>query len=182
MGLRATSRQATHGDIRVAVHGADSLRRAARDRDLEFDRLSRDQRAALARTVEPDWADETTNTTVRDLHEWIVNQLDPDSSPGSRTLEYLAVGTDGSDATVGDAALGNEVYRVVHTERENRGRDLWTSTFLDTTEANGNTLQEVGLVTQSSGGMFANRAVIAEVEKNSKKTCTIDVTLKFREG
>ena len=179
---RVSSEQKTHGEVTVQVHTEETLRQAAVDRGLEFESLSKEERAALAREVEPDGVDETTNTTVRDLHEFIVDVLDPGTSAASETVTHLAVGTDGSDATVDDSGLGNEVYRVDHRGRENRGRDLWTTTFLDTTEANGNTLREVGLVTDSSGGIFVNRALISEVVKNNRKTVTIDVTLKFREG
>lgn len=182
MGVTATSTQATHGEVRVAVHDRESLQEAARDRGLELAALEKGDRHALARDVEPsdEWV--TTNTTVRDLHEFIVDVLDPATSAGSETVTHLAVGTDNTTPTADDVSLGNEVYRVENTDRDNRGRDLWTSTFLDTSEANGNTLREIGLVTESSNGIFVNRSLISEVVKNNRKTVTIDVTLKFREA
>ena len=180
--MGVTSEQATYGDVRVAVHDRDDLRRAASNRGLEFDSLGKGDRHELAREVDPAAVWDTTNTTVRGLHDWIVDALHPGTSESSETVTHLAVGTDGTTPTSDDSALGNEVYRVENTSRDNRGRDLWTSTFLDTTEANGYVLREIGLFTSSSGGLMVNRALITEIEKNNRKTVTIDVTLKFREG
>lgn len=180
--MGVSSKQATYGDVRVAVHDRDPLERAASSHGLEFDSLGKQERHELARGVAPTEVWETTNTTVKGLHEWIVDALHPGTTESAETIEYLAVGTDGTTPTSDDSSLGNEVYRVTNTDRENRGRDLRTSTFLDTTEANGNTLREVGLFTESSGGLMVNRALISEIVKNNRKTVTIDVTLKFREG
>ncbi len=180
MGIESS--QATHGKVRVSVHNRESLQRAAQDRGLEFDTLEKSGRYELARSVEPDSEQVVTNTTLVDLHEYIVDVIDPNQSPSSRTATHLAVGTDGTTPTSSDSALGNEVYRLAHSDRKDQNRDFWMSSFLDTSEANGHTLREVGTVTASSGGLFLNRALINEEPKNDQKTMTIDVTLKFREG
>jgi len=198
------------GKIRVAVHDTDELTEtiddweqlsryerwlALRDPDefdvddLDADRtlegadreLTRERIEALL-AVEPPTPDveKTTNTTVDALHEYFVDELDP-SQTVDLEASHLAVGTDGATGTnTGDTSLNNEVYRTSITDSIDNGKDLLSSTFLDSSEANGNTIDEVGLFSSDTGGTMLNHATITAITKDSSKTATIDVTLEFR--
>jgi len=170
------------GEVRVATHDVADLREAAQDRGREWDAMSDDERLALAREVEPAHTTRTENTTVEDLHERLVDVYDPDQATNPGEASHLAVGDDDTNPTTGDSALGNEVYRTPITGSEDQGRDLSTTTFLSTSEANGYTLREVGLTTDSAANawILLNHALISPEVKNDEKTLTIDVTLKIR--
>lgn len=178
---RAAGELVTRGEVAVRVYDEASLREAARRRDLDYDALDRDGRAALAEDAEPTGDGFTTNDTLPAFHEWIVNANDPNTTAGDATVSHLAVGTDGSETANNDGTLNNPVYYLEPRTFENRGRDLFTTSFLDTSEANDYTLREVGLATgNSDADMTLNRATIPEIVKTSKVAVTIDVTLKMR--
>lgn len=156
-------------EVREEIDGWDDLAKAGKH-------------AALQRAdVEPVEQYSTTNTTVDSLHQYLVDNLDPEQAVDENAT-HLAVGTDNTQPATGDAALGNEVYRTELTDVIDNGTDLTTSTFLDSTEANGNTLREVGLYTAdaATGGMLLNHALISEIPKDGSSTATIDVELQFQ--
>jgi hypothetical protein len=133
----------------------------------------------LAKRTEPDRETHNANTTVDGLHEYIVNNLDPNQSV-NLDATHLAVGTGTTQPVSGNTSLNNEVFRVPTTDSANRGATLFTSTFFDTSEANGNTLTEVGLITADSGGTLLNHSLISTIDKDDESTATIDVSLTFQ--
>jgi hypothetical protein len=133
----------------------------------------------LARRTEPDREQHNANTTVDGLHEYIVDNLDPSQSV-DLDASHLAVGTGTTQPASGNSSLNNEVFRVATTDDSDNGATLFTSTFLDTSEANGNTLEEVGLFTASSGGTLLNHSLISSITKDDETTATIDVSLTFQ--
>jgi len=116
---------------------------------------------------------------LRGLHEYIVDALDPDQS-ANLDATHLAAGTGTTQPASGNTSLNNEVFRVQTTDSSDNGTTLFTSTFLDTSEANGNALEEVGLITASSGGTLLNHSLIGTITKDDETTATIDVSLTFQ--
>jgi hypothetical protein len=119
------------------------------------------------------------NTTVDGLHESIVDFLDPNQSI-SLSASELALGDGTAAPASANISLNNEVLRIPVTDSADRGTSLFTSTFLDTSEANGQTLEEVGLVSSPTGGTLLNHSLIDTIDKNDETTATIDVTLSFQ--
>lgn len=183
-GLAVEDRATVRGEVSVYVHDAAALREAAQARGLDYDALDEQAKRDLARAVEPSAAHHTTNTTVTQLHEFVVEVLDPNTAEASYDAANLALGTGTTTPTSGDTALGNEVYRTGVTTTEARGEDLYTSTFIDTSEANGYSLTEVGLASNANAGsgILVNHALISDVQKDNQKAVTIDITLQFRAG
>ncbi|MFB1066435.1 hypothetical protein [Natrinema sp. H-ect4] len=162
-------------NIRVQVHDIEDLRETSPN----WDDLSERERLEVTRRVDPVQTHSTANTTTIDLHEYHVENLDPATSR-NEDASHLAVGND--DSTVpssGNSSLNNEVYRTGISDSSVKGDELFTSTFLDTTEANGETLVEVGLFTASSGGTLLNHSTIDPIGKTTDNTATIDVSLTW---
>jgi hypothetical protein len=121
------------------------------------------------------------NTTCVGLHEILVDNLDP-TQTSDEEAAYLSLGDDGALGTAsGDTALNNEVFRKAVTDHADQGTTLLASTFVDSTEANGYTLDELGLFTSDTGGtnVLLNHSTFASVTKDNTKTVTFDVTLSF---
>jgi hypothetical protein len=121
------------------------------------------------------------NTTCVGLHEILVDNLDP-TQTSDEEAAYLALGDDGASGTAsGDESLNNEVFRKAVTDHADQGTTLLASTFVDSTEANGFTLDELGLFTSDTGGtnVLLNHSTFASATKDNTKTVTFDVTLSF---
>lgn len=123
---------------------------------------------------------EHSNTTTIGLHEYLVDNLHT-GTEANETASHLAVGSGNADPSSGNNELNDEVARTEVTDSSNNGTSLFTSTFFDTSEANGNDLVEVGLVTSDTGGsdILLNHSLISEISKTDETTATIDVTLTF---
>jgi len=163
-------------NIRISLHDVDDLR----SRYPEWDELSKQEKLARSRQVEPDRVIESSNVTTTGLHELIVDLLHTEQAV-DESASHLAVGTGDTAPSSGNTQLNNEVYRVAVTDSTDRGTELFTSTFLDSTEANGYDLLEAGLVTSAAGGsdILLNHALISDIEKDNESTATIDASLSF---
>jgi hypothetical protein len=121
----------------------------------------------------------TRNTTVDGLHETVVDLLNPTSAVGVDATD-LALGTGTAAPASTNTSLNNEVGRVEVTEFADQGTTLGTSTFLDTGELNGFNIEELGLVTASTGGRLLNHSLINTVQKDDATAVTFDVSLSFQ--
>lgn len=165
-------------NVHVRVHDVADLR--ARYPDWES--LSRRERLARTRRVAPIHTDRVSNVTVVGLHEHVVDALDPDQSV-DLDASHLAVGDDDStDPATGDTSLNNQIGVIERAASTDGGTSLTTSTLIDTSELNGNTLKEVGLTTAASGGTLLNHALIDPVDKDDDKTVTVDVDLTAQDA
>jgi len=161
-------------NVHVYEHDLDTLR----TRWPGWDENPKWVKRELAQRTDPDREQHNANTTLVGLHEYIVDELDPSQSV-DLSASHLAVGTGTTQPTSGNTSLNNEVARLATTDDTDNGTTLFTSTFLDTSEANGNTLDEVGLITASSGGTLLNHSLISSIDKTDETTATIDVSLTF---
>lgn len=94
-------------------------------------------------------------------------------------ITHLAVGTNNTAPTISDTTLGTEVYRDSEFQSIITGFKLVSKIYLDTTEANSNTLEEVGTFTASSGGTMYTRNLVTSFAKTSSKTATYSVKIIF---
>lgn len=90
-------------------------------------------------------------------------------------LADMAVGTDGSEASTTDTALGNEVLRKAFKSvtDEGDGSAQFDMRVLSN-EANGSSLRELGLFT--GGGSMYSRIVYAEIPKTNDFEVEYEVT------
>lgn len=162
------------GEVFIHAHDASIVLKENPD----WDRLSRSEKMQRLQELEPSETYHNYNVTTVGLNESIVDNIDINQS-FDREASHLAVGTDDSDTSSADTALGNEVARFSVTDTVDNGSEIDISTFIDTSEANGNTLKEVGLFTAASGGKMLNHALITDVVKTPEKTLTITVNMSF---
>ena len=148
--------------------------------------LSDTEKLDKLRSVESDDSETVFNVTTTNFHEYLVDSLDP-SQTRNLDVQYVALGTDsGSGTSVSDTSLNNEVFTKQITDETDNGTELLTSTFVASDEANGETLNEIGVYTgdpansDSDNDIFLiNHATFSDVVKDSNRTITFDVTLTF---
>jgi hypothetical protein len=175
------------GRIDTQIHDKGDLREAADD----YDSLSKREKMELAREVEPEYEDTVYNVTTDLLHEYFVDNLDPGNTSAEANVNagWLGLGTNGGGGTTtADTDLNNRTYEETVTDVADNGKDILASTFLDSTEGNGNTFDEVGLFSGDPANLsnpevfLINHATFAAVTKDNTKTVTFDVTLTFADA
>ena len=186
MELRnSNSKLRLQGRIDRQTHNVSDLQEAA---DGDYESLSREEKLELARRVEPTEQDTVYNVTTDRLHEYFVDNLDPDNSnpEANLSVEWLGLGTGGDTGTAtSDTQLNSQAYTEVVTDIVDNGKDLLASTFLDSTEGNESDFDELGLFTGDPDNIsneevfLINHATFAAVTKDDTKTVTFDVTLSF---
>ena len=88
---------------------------------------------------------------------------------------HMAVGTDDTAATAADTALGAEVTRKAIQESTVGTSDIILSLFLNSTESNGNSLVEVGLLDAAASGNLLVRDTFTAISKNSSTEVWMDI-------
>jgi len=175
------------GRIDTKMYDTAQLRASVDD----YDALSKQEKLDLARESSPVYEDTVYNVTTDLLHQYFVDNLDPDntSTEADVAVSHLALGDDGTTGTDSmDTDLNNQVYTEPVTDVADNGKSLLASTFVDSTEANGFTLDELGLFTgdpasSSNPEVFLmNHATFSPVTKDNTKTVTFDVTLTFSDA
>lgn len=108
------------------------------------------------------------------------NMRDASVATINNNYTHIAVGTVNTAPAVSDTALGGEVLRKPFQETTGpTGGVLTTSMRISTTEANGNTLVEIGVFDESSGGTMASRNLITSLAKDNTKEVWIDIRYAF---
>jgi len=175
------------GRIERKTHSIDSLK----SQYDEWDNMSKSEKLDSSRQIEPDETDTVYNVTTTNLHEYFVNNLDPNqnSVEDNVNISFIGLGTDSATGTtVGDDDLNNRVYEEQVTDVTDNGAEILSSTFVDSTEANGFNIDEVGLYSgdpanlSNSEVFLLNHATFAAVTKDNTKTVTFDVTLSFSDA
>lgn len=181
---QSNSSAAITGRIDKKVYDTESLT----ERFPDWDDLSKGEKLERVRDVEPASEETVYNVTVDRFHEYFVDNLDPNQSAAKDnvTASWLALGTGGGNGTATtDTDLNTRVYSETITDHADNGKDLLASTFVDSTEANGNTLDELGLFTGDPANLanadvfMLNHSTFSGVTKDDTKTVTFDVTLTF---
>jgi len=172
------------GVVKTKIHDVAELKKLYPD----WDTLTREEKIEATRRVEPTDDDLSYNITTDGMHEYFVDNLNPANTDPEANVSasHLALGTDGASGTAEtDTDLNNRVFSLEVTSHGDTGDELLCSTFLGSSEANGNTLDELGLFTDDPANLanddvfMLNHADFAGVTKDNSKTITFDVTLQF---
>ena len=90
----------------------------------------------------------------------------------------IAVGTDNTVVATTDTALGIEVFRNQITRRLDSAQQITFQLFISTSQANGNTLVEAGLIrVKNQVDRMFSRIVFAPIVKTSSVSVTITWTI-----
>jgi hypothetical protein len=174
------------GRIDKKIYSTESLRSTFSD----WDNKTKKEKLKLTRNVEPETMETTYNVTTDRLHQYFVDNLDPDNSNADADLSVSHVGLGVSDTTpvTSNTDLNNRTYEESVTDVADNGKDLLASTFIDSTEGNGNDFNEIGLFTGDPANLsnndifMINHSTFAPVTKDNSKTVTFDVTLTFSDN
>lgn len=121
------------------------------------------------------------NLVVDVMSEVLANLI---SDSGSDSIvSHMAVGTDGTAATVSDTALGTEIYRfaVSGFSHPNPNETQWTAT-IGVGDANGNDLREVGLFNSAGSStpkMVARFVISPEISKTAAFSVLFEWLITF---
>jgi hypothetical protein len=173
------------GRIDRKTHNISDLKSAY----SKWDEMNDEEKLQATRNVEPVDKDTVYNVTTDKLHQYFVRNLDPQDTDSDANLEvgWLGLGTGaGNGTSTTDTDLNTRTYEETVTDVANNGKDLLASTFIDSTDGNGNDFDELGLftgnpnnATGNSDIFMMNHATFATVTKDNSKTVTFDVTLTF---
>lgn len=172
------------GVIETKIHDVSDLK----DAYPEWDDMSKQEKMEATKSVEAEQEFVDYNVTTDALHEYFVDNLDPDNTApeANVTASHFALGTNGAGGTATtDTDLNTRVYSEPVTDHADNGKELLCSTFIDSTEANGNTVDELGLFTGDPANIanadvfLLNHSSFTAVTKDNSKTVTFDVTLTF---
>lgn len=112
---------------------------------------------------------------LRDL----IGYPDPGFDPAGKTPAYMAIGTGATAAAATDTTLGTEVFRKLITARYPQTHGIEFLLDLQTSEANGNTLTEIGLFSESADGILWSRCVHTAITKTALVTVSYRWTWTF---
>lgn len=100
------------------------------------------------------------------------------------TVNYTALGNDNTAAAVGDATLGNEVYRKGLSSGTDSSNICYLETFFTATETSG-TYEEYGMFIDGTGsadtGQLFNRFVTS-ITKSSTETLNVQSVITFNDA
>lgn len=91
------------------------------------------------------------------------------------TASHVAVGDDDTAPTAGDTALGNEVLRKARQEYTEGTSDVIISLFINSLEANGENLKEVGMFDAGAAGNLLQRNIFTTITKTAGLEVWIDI-------
>lgn len=94
----------------------------------------------------------------------IVNQVKTDIST---TYTHIATGDDNTAPDVSDTALGNETFRDAFLQSGTTLTTFFAEIFLDTTENNGNNIEETGMFDAGAAGNMFNRSLTNVITKSA---------------
>jgi len=172
------------GRIEAFVYDADYLNQSY----TNWNEKSDGEKLSLIENEDPIDHQEVYNVTTDRYHEYLVDDLDPDQTAAKDNVyaSWVAVGTDGPSGTsTVDTDLNTRVFSKQVTDHADNGKELLASTFIDSTEANGETLNEIGLFTGNPDNLgnaevfMINHANFSDVIKDDSKSVTFNVELTF---
>lgn len=143
----------------------------------EWPALDRHEKYRLLKGHDPRVRQEETNVTCVELHKWLAQVINPEKSIVDSVAELL-LGDGGTTTSSSDTSLNNQVGKIDLTDSEYDSTvpESHFSFFIDSTQLNGNTLNELAL--NSNEGRFMNHAAIdPSVDKTNAKTLVIEVII-----
>lgn len=171
---KRVDRGGARGHVVLRVHRAEDIRRQIPD----WKDLSRKDKLVALRKVAPLHEQEVTNLTTEG---WARHWVDKFMGQAVPDVSHYAVGSGTTAPKITDTDLATRQNTQPITLLQDAGLTLETSTFWDTTEINGVTVAEGGILaggtpgTPGSGGVLLARVLFDPAQtKDSSKTFTID--------
>lgn len=161
-------------NYRLRIHLASDLRL----RFPYWDYLTVPRKIARLDAVIPLYQERWSNITTENLIRHITDKL---MGQAVADVSHYAIGSGTTPPSITDTDMVTRENTQIITAIQDSGLTLETSTFWDTTEANGITFAEGGILaggtpgTPGSGGILLARVVFATPQtKDSTKTFTVD--------
>ena len=105
------------------------------------------------------------------------------AADSSTTPTHIGIGTDNTAAATTDTALGAEVDRNAILTDFASGAVATFKAFFSKSEANGNTIAEVGMFDAASGGtMFCRSVLASSIVKDATKSINVTWTITFADA
>jgi hypothetical protein len=112
-----------------------------------------------------------TDTAVQKIVDFLRNNA---GNPPS----HIAIGTDNTSPNASDTSLIAEVTRKSIEETSNDTISVTFSVILLSTESNGNSLKEVGLINAATDGDLYSRFTHAAIDKTSSYEIEYTITIQ----
>ncbi len=173
MRIKREDRARWISKVRFRMHDIKEIRKKYPD----WDSLSKKEKMEALKNVDPIYEEDRTNTFTEDGIRHIVDKLQGQSVAD---VSHYAIGSGTTPPEITDPDLETRENTQVITSTTDAGLTLETSTFWDTTEANGITFAEGGILaggtpgTPGSGGVLMARTLFTPQTKDSTKTFTVD--------
>lgn len=164
-------------NVRLSVFDVDVLRFIY----PEWDALEKKEKLKLIKYISPEALRrvETHNVTCVGLHEGLAKSVDPETNYSDEANKFV-FGDDDSSFSSSDTSLNNKVGEVgiSDTSLDLSSEEVTYTTFVDSTELNGNTLSEIGIET-SDGNLWNHADISPNISKTSSETVVAEIFLTF---
>ena len=177
-----SSRLRAKGTVRFRVHKIDDIKRA----HPTWDTMTKEEKVVALRSVTPLYEEIITNVSTENGARHAVDKFD---GQAVADVTHYAAGSGTTPPLITDTDLATRVSTILLTVTTDAGLKLESTAFWDTTEANGLTFAEGGLLAggtpgePGSGGVLLARELFAAAQvKDATKTFTVDHDLTFVPG
>ncbi len=179
---KRASRLRIKSKVRLRVHKIDDIKKAY----PRWDSMSKREKVEALKSITPLYEEEITNVTTENLARHVVDKLD---GQAVADVTHYAAGSGTTPPSITDTDLDTRETTIALTLTTDAGLTLESTAFWDTTEANGLTFAEGGLLAggtpgePGSGGVLLARELFAAPQvKDSTKTFTVDHDITFIPG
>lgn len=164
-------------NVQLKVYDTDVLRFIY----PEWDTLDKNQKLQLVQNTGIEAAKKIKehNVTCIDLFNYLAKNVNPDRNADAAG-EKIAFGTDDSSFSSSDQSLNNNVGEITLSgaDTDASTHETTFTAFMDSTELNGYTLKELGLI-GSDGGLWNHAAISPTVDKTNSETVVAEVFITF---
>lgn len=165
-------------NVRIETYDISTLRAI----EPRFDDLSKEGRRRLLSYIRPQSAQTAHNVTCNPLHELVAELLNFNANRENvDDIATLAFGSDDSSFSSTDTELNNKVGEIDVVDPSNDGTEFRVDEYVDSLELNGETLRELGLVSES--GQLLNHAPFpSAIDKTSSIALLVSVSIPISDA
>lgn len=164
-------------DIQLSVHDVDVLRYLY----PEWDCLNKKQKLKLIKNTSSSVLRKIQihNATCVDLHKYLAKNIDPEKN-ANESGDKIAFGDDDSSISSSDTSLNNKVgdVGISDTSYDSSSQETTFTTFVDSSELNGETLSEIGLIGTDSN-LWNHADIDPDISKSNSETVVADIFISF---
>lgn len=173
------------GEVTASVYDVSVVKQQYED----WNTLSQSEKYTILTSYTPETEIHSCNVTVTDLHEYIVRDLNPTntSAADNITASHAGIGDNaGAGIVSSDTNLNNLLVSKQILDSVSNGTTLTSTFLLESTEANGKSINEIGIASGNltnigtdSSVFLLNHASFTTIEKDNKNSVTFTVELTF---